>query len=194
MRNLFQPIKITFSDKFLARFFLPLFPKWVQPNHLTTARLFLTPLVIWLLWQEKYLSGGILFVLASFTDALDGAMARTRREVTRFGKMFDPLVDKILICSVVYILVLKYVNVYAAWIIIILEAIIILAAMIKKTNGDRTIHSNIWGKIKMNLQVLGVIILLFSIVFKIEQLLPVSQGTFYLAIAFGVLSLFTYSI
>ncbi|MBI2037666.1 MAG: CDP-alcohol phosphatidyltransferase family protein [Candidatus Magasanikbacteria bacterium] len=185
---------VTVIDRFLAKVFLPVFPHWVLPNHLTALRLFLTPFVIWLFWKEQYLVGGILFLLTSFTDALDGAMARTRNQVTGFGKLFDPLADKILISTVVYILVLKYVNVYAAWIIIILEFIIISAAFIKKTNGGQNIQSNIWGKIKMNLQVWGVVILVLSVVFNIEQLLAVSQGTFYLAIAFAIMSLFTYGI
>lgn len=189
-----EEIKITFTDKLLAKTFLPLFPYWIKPNHITAARLVLTPLVIWLFWREQYLWGGILFLVTSFTDALDGAMARTRNQVTDFGKLFDPLADKVLICAVVYILVLKHVNVYAAWIIIILELIIIVAAFIKMKRGSRNIQANSWGKIKMILQVLGVVFLLLSIILNIEQLLPVSQGTFYLAIAFAILSLFTYSI
>lgn len=186
--------QVTVIDRFLAKFFLPIFPLWVLPNHLTTLRLALTPLVIWLFWQENYLIGGILFLLTAFTDALDGAMARTRNQITEFGKMFDPLADKILICTVVYILVLKYVNVYAAWIIIFLEVLIISAALFKRSGGNEAVQANIWGKIKMNLQVWGVVFLLLSVLFNVEQLLAVSQGTFYLAIAFAILSLFTYSI
>ncbi len=189
-----EEIKVTISDRFLAKVFLPIFPAWMRPNYLTASRLVLTPFVIWLFWQERYVGGGVLFLLTSFTDALDGAMARTRNQVTSFGKMFDPLADKILISTVVYILVLKYIDPYAAWAIIILEAIIIAAAIFKRTNGDHNMQANIWGKIKMNLQVLGVVILLISILFNVELLHPVSQGTFYLAIAFAILSLFTYSI
>ncbi|MEK7131885.1 MAG: CDP-alcohol phosphatidyltransferase family protein [Patescibacteria group bacterium] len=189
-----EEIKISFTDKILAKVFLPLFPRWIKPNHLTAGRMLLTPFVIYLFWQGIYLWGGILFLLTSFTDALDGAMARTRNQVTAFGKMFDPLADKFLICSVVYILVLQYVNVYAAWIIIILEAIILMAAFIKSKRGDQDIQANVWGKIKMILQVLGVVILLLSILLNLEQLLQVSKGTFYLAISFAILSLFTYSI
>ena len=120
-------------------------------------------------------------------------MARIRNQITNLGKMLDPLADKLLICSVIYILVLKHVNVYAAWIIIVLEAIIITAAFIKRNNGN-VVQANFWGKTKMVLQVAGVVFLLASIIFNIESLLNVSQGTFYLAIAFAVLSLFTYSI
>jgi len=186
-------IKITITDKLLAKICLPLFPRWIKPNHISVARIFLTPLVIWLFWQESYLWGGALFLFASFTDALDGSMARIRNQVTNVGKMLDPLADKLLICSVVYILVLKHVNVYAAWIIIILEAIIIAAAFIKRNNSN-VVQANVWGKTKMVLQVAGVVFLLASIIFNVESLLHISQGTFYLAIAFAILSLFTYSI
>ena len=186
-------IKITITDKLLAKTCLPLFPQWVKPNHISVARIFLTPFVIWLFWQESYLWGGALFLFASFTDALDGSMARIRNQVTNIGKMLDPLADKLLICSVVYILVLKHVNVYAAWIIIILEVIIITAALIKKNNSN-IIQANVWGKTKMVLQVAGVVFLLASIIFNVESLFHISQGTFYLAIAFAILSLFTYSI
>lgn len=189
-----EEIKITFTDKILAKIFLPLFPQWIKPNHISAARIFLTPFVIWLFWQGNYLWGGVLFLMTSFTDALDGTMARTRNQVTNLGKMLDPLADKLLICSVVYILVLKYIDVYTAWVVIVLELIIIVAAFIKHSHGDHHIQANSWGKMKMILQVLGVVILLLSIIFNLEHLLPVSKGTFYLAIAFGILSLFTYSI
>ena len=187
-------IKITWMDKILAKVFLPVFSKQIKPNHLSVARIFLTPFVIWLLWQDKYLLGGVLFLFTAFTDALDGAMARTRNQVTDLGKMLDPLADKILICAVAYILVLKYLDVYTAWIIIIIELVIIAAAFFNHNYGNRHPQANGWGKAKMLLQVLGVLILLLSIIFNLENLLPISTGTFYLAIVFGVLSLFTYSI
>ena len=190
-----EEIKLTVTDKILAKVFLPLFPRWIKPNHLSAGRIFLTPFVLLLLWKENYLWGGILFLITSFTDALDGAMARTRNEITGFGKMFDPLADKLLICSVVYIMVLKYLGAYTALIIIVIEIFIIVAALIKRGyNSNCRLQANSWGKIKMVLQVFGVLILLFSLIFNIEQLLPVSKGTFYLAIVFGILSLFTYSI
>jgi CDP-diacylglycerol--glycerol-3-phosphate 3-phosphatidyltransferase len=189
-----EEVKVTITDKILAKVFLPLFPQWIKPNHISVARIFLTPLVIWFFWRDSYLWGGILFLLTSFTDALDGTMARARNQVSNLGKMLDPLADKILICSVVYILVLKYIDVYTAWVVIVLEIIIIVAALIKHGRSEQHLQANSWGKIKMVLQVLGVIILLLSIIFNLEGLLPVSKGTFYLAIVFGILSLFTYSI
>ncbi len=185
--------KLYWTDKILAKVFLPFIPKSVKPNHLTALRFFLTPLVLILLWQERYVAGAIAFIFTAFTDALDGSLARVRNMVTEWGKIYDPLADKILIASVVYVVVVRYVDFYAAWAIIILEAIIIIAALVKHHNGDKT-EANIWGKIKMLLQVAGVLIMLLAIIFNLEALLHFSRGTFYLSIAFGIISLFTYSI
>ncbi len=178
----------------LNKIFLRLIPARVSPNHLTIVRFFLTPLVVILLWLEKYAAGMGLFLLAAFTDALDGSLASVRRQVTDWGKIYDPLADKLLVGSVVYVLVAKYIDVYAAWVIIILEAIIIISAWLRRRhNKQLIIQANGWGKTKMLLQVGGIAVLFLAIIFNLESLLHVSRGTFYLAIAFGIISLFSYS-
>jgi len=186
--------KIYFFDKVLAKTLLPLFPKkYIKPNHLTVVRFIMVPIVTFFLWSECYWLGLVLFLIASLTDALDGAMARTRDQITSWGKVYDPLADKLLICSAVFILVLKFVDAYAALIIIFLEIIIVAAAFYAKRRGLQ-IQSNFWGKLKMILQVLGVVFLLIALVFNLESLLPVSRGTFYLAIAFAILSLVSHGL
>lgn len=184
---------MTIFDRLLAKTVLRLIPHSVKPNHITATRLILTPAVVLLLWLDHYWIGLILFLLTAFTDAIDGALARTRNQITDWGKMFDPFADKLLICSTVFIIILKYVDIWAGWVIIFLEILIIIAALIQKKMG-RVVQANLWGKIKMNLQVLGVVLLLISIVFQWEHLLPVSQGLLYTAAAFGILSLFSYGI
>lgn len=188
-----QPIKIYFTDRIFAKTLLRLIPKKVLPNYLTATRLIMVPWVALFIWLGNYWVGLILFLIASFTDALDGALARTRNQITTWGKMFDPLADKFLICTVVFVLVLKYVDFFTAWVIIILESIIIVAALFKKRNGGE-VQSNFWGKAKMILQVAGVVFLLLALVFNFDALIPVSRGTFYAAIAFAIMSFFTYSI
>lgn len=185
--------QVTIFDRWLAKTVLRLIPHSVKPNHVTVVRFILTPPVVLLLWLDHYWIGLVIFLLAAFTDAIDGAMARTRNQITDWGKMFDPFADKLLICSAVFIIILKYVDFWAGWVIIILETLIIIAALIQKHQG-RVVQANLWGKIKMNLQVLGVVLLLLSIVFHWETLLPVSQGLLYTATAFGILSLFSYGI
>lgn len=188
-----QPIKIYFTDRVLAKTLLRLIPKKVLPNYVTAIRLLMVPWVTLFIWLGNYWVGLILFLIASLTDALDGALARTRNQITEWGKLFDPLADKLLICTVVFVLVLKYVDFFTAWVIIIIESIIVVAALLKKRNGT-DIQANFWGKIKMILQVAGVAFLLLSLVFNLDALIPVSRGTFYAAIAFAIISFFTYSI
>ncbi|MDO8435700.1 MAG: CDP-alcohol phosphatidyltransferase family protein, partial [bacterium] len=85
--------KILWTDKLLARTILHLFPYSVRPNHVTAFRLIATPFVVWVLASENYVWGIPFFLLVAFTDAIDGAMARTRDQITDVGKLFDPLAD-----------------------------------------------------------------------------------------------------
>ncbi len=185
--------KLVWYDKPIAKTFLKLFPKHVLPNHITVFRFMATPVVVVLMLYERYYIGLFAFLMVAFTDALDGAMARTRNQITEWGKIYDPLADKILIGSMVFIIVLRYIDFWTAMIIIGLEFIIILTAWIRMKKGIK-IQANVWGKIKMNLQVAGVVILLLSIVFNWEALLPFASGVLYLAIAFAIVSLLTYGI
>lgn len=188
-----QAEKIFWHDKLLAKTFLKLFPSCVIPNHLTLFRFIATPPVVFLMVYEYYLVGLLAFLLVAFTDALDGSMARTRNQVTEWGKIYDPLADKVLIGAMVFVIVLRYVDFWTAMIIVALEIMIISAAWVRKREG-RLVQANIWGKIKMALQVAGVTILLFSVIFNWGALLPLASGTLYLAVAFAVVSLLTYGV
>jgi CDP-diacylglycerol--glycerol-3-phosphate 3-phosphatidyltransferase len=189
---LLVPPKLYFFDKVFKYTILRLIPCRVMPNHLTVVRFLMTPFIVFLLWQGSHWWGLILFLIAASTDALDGAMARTRNQITEWGKVYDPLADKLLICSVIFVLLLKYVDFYAAWIIIIIEFFIVLTALIKKQKG-KEIKSNFWGKMKMILQVAGVVFMLLAIVFNFDALVPISRNVLYLSIGFAIISLFTYS-
>ena len=190
----FQPAeRIFWHDRVLARSVLVLIPKRVTPNMVTVFRFAATPIVALLVLYQRYYIGLIAFLIVAFTDAMDGAMARTRNQITEWGKVYDPLADKILIGSMVFIIVLKYIDFWTAMIIIALEIVIIFTAWLRLRKGT-IIQANVWGKIKMGLQVLGVSILLISIIFNWAALLPFASGTLYLAIAFAVVSLLTYGI
>jgi len=183
--------KIYWHDRWLAATILKLFPKSVKPNHLTMFRFLATPFVLVVTALDRYPAALWLFLIVAFTDALDGAMARTRGQITTWGKIYDPLADKLLIGSMIFAIVLRYIDFWAAMIIISLEAIIIIAAWWQKHNRQ-SVEANVWGKIKMLLQVAGTAFLLLAIVFNIEALLPFGAGAFYLAIAFAVVSLLTH--
>lgn len=184
--------KIFFHDKILAKTILPFFPKFILPNHITVFRFLATPLLVILMLNENYLIGLAAFLIISFTDAIDGSMARIRNQVTSWGRIYDPLADKILIGSMVFVIILQF-DFWTSILIIFLEIVIIFTAWLRKRRGEM-IQANIWGKIKMLLQVLGVIILLLSMVFDWAALLPFASGTLYLAIAFAIVSLLSHGI
>ncbi|MBA3047110.1 CDP-alcohol phosphatidyltransferase family protein [Patescibacteria group bacterium] len=190
----FEPAEeIYWHDRILAKTVLRFFPKSILPNHITVFRFLTTPIVAVLMFYEHYYIGLFAFLLVAFTDALDGSMARTRNQITEWGKIYDPLADKILIASMVFIIVLRYIDFWTAIIIIGLEIIIIFTAWIRMKKGIK-IQANLWGKIKMWLQVIGVVVLLLSIIFNWAALLPFASGVLYLAIAFAIVSLLTYGI
>lgn len=185
--------KIFWHDKVLARSILRLIPCWIYPNHVTVFRFLATPIVVVLMLFEHYYIGLIAFLLVAFTDAMDGSMARTRNQITDWGKIYDPLADKILIGSMVFIIVLRYIDFWTSIIIIGLEIMIITTAWIRKIKGYK-VEANIWGKVKMMLQVAGVAILLLSIIFDLAALIPYASGALYIAIAFAIVSLLSYGI
>lgn len=178
-------------DRLLAATVLRFIPQAIKPNHITMFRFLATPFVIWFMFRGSYQIGLWTFLLVAFSDAVDGSLARTRDQITDWGKIYDPLADKLLIGAMVFVIVLRYIDFWAAMVIIGVEAMIIASAWWWKHNGY-AVQSNVWGKIKMILQVLGVVLLLLGVVFDWEALLPFTQGVFYLAIAFAIISLLTY--
>ena len=69
------------------------------PNQLTAARFVLSIVVFVLIPLQIYLAALIVFVVAASTDWIDGYYARKYGQVTKLGRMFDPFVDKIIICG-----------------------------------------------------------------------------------------------
>ncbi len=168
-------------------------PSWVRPNHLTLSRIILTPFVMWVLYFENYALGIPLFVMVAFTDALDGSMARIRKQITSWGTFYDPFADKLLIGSVILLIVIQHVNPIIAIALILLEALLILGGWYGRQHG-KIRSANIWGKIKMLLQFFGVLFLLMALWLGIDLFVEISNGTLILAVIFAMVSLLTYSL
>jgi len=91
------------------------------PNILTICRLFFIPfLVIFILFDSSWsnIVSAVIFIVASITDYIDGLIARKMDQITDFGKIFDPIADKILVASALILLV--EVNRIPGWVVIIL--------------------------------------------------------------------------
>ena len=145
-----DPRKLFPHDRCM-RPFVWLMPSWVRPNHLTLLRIIMTPVVMWVLYSENYALGIPLFIMVAFTDALDGSMARIRKQITAWGTFYDPFADKLLIGSVILLIVIKHVNPLIAIALLLLEALLILGGWYSRQHG-KIRSANIWGKIKMLLQ------------------------------------------
>ena len=106
----------------------------------------------------------IIFIVASITDKLDGYIARSRNQVTTFGKFLDPLADKILVLSALVILV-EYGKI-PSWIPIIVlarEFIVSGYRLIAVEKGGKVIAASIWGKIKTVTQMIAIILMCIDI-------------------------------
>ena len=100
----------------------------------------------------------IIFIIASITDKLDGHIARSRNQVTTFGKFLDPLADKILVLAAMVMLV--EMNRLPAWIPIIVlarEFMISGYRLIAVEKGGKVIAASIWGKLKTVTQMIAII-------------------------------------
>lgn len=101
----------------------------------------------------------LIFIIASITDKLDGYIARSRNQVTTFGKFLDPIADKILVISAMLILV--EMNKLPAWIPIIVifrEFIVSGYRLIQVERNGEVIAASIWGKIKTVTQMIAIIL------------------------------------
>ena len=187
-------IHITRSDRILAATFLRLIPSRVTPNQITMFRFFTVPFVFILLSLEEYRWGIVLFAVSAFTDALDGALARTTNRVTEWGKIYDPVADKLLITLSALVLVPRHLGFEIVFIIILLEMILIGSGYYLKNKRNIEIQANAWGKAKMICQSLGVILILLFVLLNIPFFLVLAAWFFYAAIALAAVSLVTYGI
>jgi len=183
----------TIIDKALAMTILRLIPKSITPNQVTLFRFITTPFVVWLLLADYYVVGGVLFIISAFSDAVDGALARTRDQITDWGKMYDPLADKFLISITAIILIPTFIGIHLAVLIIGIELLFIVGAYHKrKKYPSIQVQANTLGKIKMFLQSLGLAILILYIVFSAPLFLLFATNILYTAVIFALVNLIVY--
>lgn len=168
------------------------------PNKLTILRVCMIPFfLVFMLVNvfggdiDKYIAL-VLFITASFTDFLDGYIARKYSLVTNFGKFMDPLADKLLVCSA--LICFTELGQLSAWIVIVIisrEFIISGFRLVASDNGI-VIAASYWGKFKTVTQMIMIVLLIANLS---GQLFDVLEQTFvYLALLLTVISLFDYLI
>jgi len=131
------------------------------PNLLTVVRILLVPVLVVALLDKTGggdLLAAIVFAVASLTDYVDGWLARSRNWVTTFGKLMDPIADKLLIVAALIALV--SLNRLAAWVAMVIIAREFAVTVLRVAVGTQqgvVIPASQWGKVKTAVQVAMVI-------------------------------------
>ncbi|PID82829.1 MAG: CDP-diacylglycerol--glycerol-3-phosphate 3-phosphatidyltransferase [Clostridiales bacterium] len=137
-------------------------------NKLTFIRFalaFLFVLLHYIFWCEAILPMTIIFIIAAITDFLDGYIARKYNQVTKLGKLIDPLADKVLVFSALLLFV--EMSIIPAWpVIIILSRDLMIGIFRAIAIGEGVvIAADIYGKAKTVVQLISIIVLLVSMSF-----------------------------
>ncbi|QEK12216.1 CDP-diacylglycerol--glycerol-3-phosphate 3-phosphatidyltransferase [Crassaminicella thermophila] len=134
-------------------------------NKLTLARIILVPVFMIVLLNKIpygiYIAAGI-FTIAAITDTLDGYIARSRNQITKFGKFVDPLADKLLVTAALVCLV--QMGKLPAWMVVVIisrEYTISILRAIAASEGI-VIAASWWGKLKTIAQIIAIISILLN--------------------------------
>ena len=133
------------------------------PNVLTVFRILLVPVLVAALLSEGPqgdLLAAIVFAVASFTDAIDGWIARRQRSESTFGKLMDPLADKLLVTSALVSLV--SLDRLAAWVamVIIARELAVTGLRQLAIEQGHVLAASLWGKLKTAAQIAMVMCLI----------------------------------
>ncbi len=135
------------------------------PNALTLLRVLLVPVFMIFGLDADLPNAGlvslIIFVLAFATDWLDGYLARKNNQVTNFGKIMDPLADKLLVTAA--LVCLNVSGVVSAWVTVIILAreFIVSGIRISAASEGNVIAASIWGKAKTMWQFIALSLALY---------------------------------
>lgn len=179
------------------------------PNKLTMFRIFLTVIIVFVLLfpisamgieypqlfvnelivvDVKYLIAGVLFIIASLTDALDGHIARKHNLITDFGKLMDAVADKILVNAVLIILCAQgFIHPIIPVVIIMRDTFVDSVRMVASSKG-KVIPAGKLGKVKTACMMTGLVLTLFyNLPFEIWNL-KIADFLLILATIFSVIS------
>jgi CDP-diacylglycerol---glycerol-3-phosphate 3-phosphatidyltransferase len=136
-----------------------------RPNQLTTARIILTPIFVYLLLQQEALYihlATVVFILAAFTDYYDGLVARKYGHVTEVGKFLDPLADKVLVVSgLLTFVALGFIPLWMVLVIVARDVVITLLRVYARFT-ERSIVTSVIAKWKTFSQMVLMYLILFA--------------------------------
>ena len=160
------------------------------PNQLTLLRMMFLPFIVIKLVAGHYLFALILFMLAGFSDGLDGLLARTLKQQTVLGQYLDPIADKLLLSTMFLVLSILHKIPWKFTVVVFSRdaSILLASAVLYAIAGLRDFHPSIFGKANTFAQVAAVF---FVLLLEINQSrwVAISRLTFLRAtFAFTIIS------
>lgn len=136
---------------------------WNLPNNLSLVRILAVPAVVWLLSRQEPTSSlwaALVFGCAAMTDMLDGFIARRSRQVTRVGKLLDPLADKLLVCGALIMLI--PIGAVPAWAVFLIVAREMAVTGLRGAAASRgcVVAASLPAKYKTTFQIGAVLLLM----------------------------------
>ena len=154
------------------------------PNVLTIGRLIGAPVFFFVFrygGKEGVIVAFIVYIILVISDALDGVIARKTKTITNFGKLADPLADKI--CLLSYLMAINEIDLIPGWMFLLIfyrEFIVTLIRMLSLTKG-KVIPAMVSGKIKKTVQVISIFtVLLLLILQKSYPFIAVNKISLYI--------------
>jgi CDP-diacylglycerol--glycerol-3-phosphate 3-phosphatidyltransferase len=187
-RRVGRPSVQRFMDRLVETLFLWAFPRWVRPNYLTALRFLLIPVILVLLYLDHRWWALGVFVVAASTDFIDGAMARTRDQITILGTYADPVADKLLVAAVLAWIGYEYLVVQIILAFVVLELVLsaVGASILMHKGSARS--SNLFGKIKMIVQSIALFLFLVAGILDLGTWKTVALYLLWVALALAFLS------
>jgi cardiolipin synthase len=138
------------------------------PNALTLTRFFLIPAFIYVVFcfpgqAHGLIAGMAIFAFAGLTDLLDGYIARRYNLVTTWGKLMDPLADKLMLITVLISLTVKQlIPPFVVFVVIVKELLIIIGAAFLYKSRKIVVQANYFGKAASTIFFLAVVAVIFD--------------------------------
>lgn len=141
---------------------------WNLPNMLTTARLGLAVVLFVLISMESWASAMVVFAVAAVTDWLDGFLARRQGLTSAFGRNFDPLVDKVLVCGAfIFLLPVAGAGLHAWMVTLIVGRELVITGLRSFFESQSAKFGADWlGKLKMVLQCAALLAILLGLAIR----------------------------
>lgn len=163
------------------------------PNKLTMLRVFLVPFFVVLILHPLFNEANkwvvlAIFLVACFTDFLDGKIARKYHLITNFGKFMDPLADKLLVCSALICLI--DLGLLPSWFVVIVIAreFVVSGLRLIAVDSGIVIAASWWGKFKTAFQM----VLIGLLIVNLPALKILTNVVFWLTLALTLVSMVDY--